>query len=672
MRRALVCLIAGLLPVIGGLPVSNSWAQAPPSVTMWLASQSPWNDGRRPLELSFRVTNQSSVSLDALTVVLAIHSPARSRSVYELSLTSDATSILFAYPFAQSGSLEPGQTRLFQVRQPLDILQARGESVIYPLKVELRSGDTAVGVLRPPLIFLAERPEVPLNLSWTWVLSSAMQYGPDGAFLPGPLEADIAPGGRLDATITAIERARSKALDLVISAVFIDQLTRMSGGYRILDPRGQARSVEEGEAGAADAARLLERLRAVARRPEVEVIAYPLGDPPFPAMVGAGLGHRLRTLLEDGRTLVETVVGKDPSLEVLRPPLSQLDPPALARLGQLGATTLLVDPNFLPTPEGLMFSAPPVVELREGATSFATIVPDPMVPALATASAADPVVGAHAALGALAATWLELPGTPGRGAAVLFPEDPAVPGSFLRRFAALVRRSPWLEPVTASTLVELVPGRETRDLVTRDYPRIGQGYVSQLLRARASLGEFERTALEAGSLVGRFEQHLSLAEGIGATSPSLGQSFIDAVNQEIDGIYGQVTIDIDERVRTLTSRRGNIPITLRNRSGFRMRVQLEFVADRRLEFPGGRSLSLTLPTSSQTRLFPVLAQTTGRIPFKIRLRTSGSTAGTDTIAEADMIMRSTAYNRVALILTIGAAVFLLGWWGRRFLPRRTG
>ena len=55
-------------------------------------------------------------------------------------------------------------------------------------------------------------------------------------------------------------------------------------------------------------------------------------------------------------------------------------------------------------------------------------------------------------------------------------------------------------------------------------------------------------------------------------------------------------------------------------------------------------------------------------PVKVQVLSKGSTP--DTIAERTMVIRSTAYNLVALFVTIGAAMFLLGWWGRRFLPRR--
>src|SRR2546422_542297 len=81
----------------------------------------------------------------------------------------------------------PGQAQAFITRhEPLDLLVRRNETVIYPLRVELHSLDVPIGELRTPLIFLSERPKVPLNLAWTWVLSDPLQYGPDGTFGPGP------------------------------------------------------------------------------------------------------------------------------------------------------------------------------------------------------------------------------------------------------------------------------------------------------------------------------------------------------------------------------------------------------------------------------------------------------------------------------------------------------
>jgi hypothetical protein len=88
-------------------------------------------------------------------------------------------------------------------------------------------------------------------------------------------------------------------------------------------------------------------------------------------------------------------------------------------------------------------------------------------------------------------------------------------------------------------------------------------------------------------------------------------------------------------------------------------------------FPKGNVQALTLPPRTVTRfLVDIRAQTTGRFPIKLQVFPPGSFCATCLIAESDLIVRSTAYNRVALALTIGAALFLLGRWARRFLPRR--
>jgi hypothetical protein len=671
MRRLTAGLIVVSFALVGGLPLPAAFGQTPPAVTMRLISQSPWNDADHSLAIAFEATNESETSLESLKVVLIIHAPARSRSLYELSLTQDATSVLAAYPYPEDGSLEPGESRTFDVVQPLDVLQALGESVIYPLQIQLTSEDAPVGTIRSPLIFLSEHPQVPLNLAWTWVLSAPIEYRPDGVFLNGTLEADIAPGGRLDGLVGALERAGRTRLDLVMSSVLADQLDRMAGGYRILDPDGTIRTVERGEGGSGDATALLSRVRGLAERQGVEVIASPFGDPRLPALMEAGLAVDLPVLFDRGRSTVEAVLRRAPVENVVRPPLSQLDAASMAKLEEIDATTLVVDHGFIPPPEEpLPFSPPAVVRVSSVTTSVAAVVPDPQVQAIAASLSPDPVLAAHSAVGELAATWLELPGTAGRGAAVLFPENPRLPLDLLQEFATLVRTSPWLRPAKVSRFVTLVPEQaEPQPLPIRTYREIGPDYLGRLVRAKSSLAQFGRTAVDSGTLTERLGERLLIAEaGTFVAEPPLGEAFIESVIDEIGRIYAGVTI---ETIRlTLPSQRGTIPITFSNRSGFRLNVRLRFSTDRRLQFVGGTSHRITLPISSRTLTFAVRAQTTGHIPFTVRLVTDGTSQAGDTIAEADMVIRSTAYNRVALIFTIGAALFLLLWWGRRFLPRR--
>src|SRR5262249_47313203 len=130
-----------LLSVAPTMPSAE--AQTAPTVMLRLLSETSWTGPTRPLVLSFSATNQSTVAVGTLSVVLSIWAPARSRSVYDLSLKEDATTVLLSQPFPQSGVLLPGQTRTFSLRQRLDLLNA-SDNALYPVKVQLLSADVPV------------------------------------------------------------------------------------------------------------------------------------------------------------------------------------------------------------------------------------------------------------------------------------------------------------------------------------------------------------------------------------------------------------------------------------------------------------------------------------------------------------------------------------------------
>ncbi len=669
MRRFLSAFALCLLLTGAWLPSPPAMAQDQPVVEIRLVSQSAWNGPRRPLQLAFDATNRGPLPLDDLSVVLSIEVPARSRSEYALSLQSDTT-LLSASLFPQTGSLLPGQTRTFTLRQTLDVLALRGESVLYPLKVQLLSKDVPVSALRTPMIFLVERPEVPLNLQWTWVFGATLQYRPDGVFLPGSLESDVSTDGRLEAMAGALADLQPVAADVVMSSVLVDELQRMQGGYRIMGEAGAVRTVQKGTAGAAAAEKLLATLSQIARRSGTELLAYPLGDPSLPAMVESGIAVDLPVLMDRGEALVGSALGVTPRRDLVRPPSSQLDVPTTNRLRTLGARTVLIDVDYLSKPTTPpKFTPTPVVQLAGARKPMTAVVPDALVMERATASPGDPVLAAHAALGEMATVWLEFPGTPNRGVSLLFGEGTALDPRILPDFSSLVGRSPWLQQVTARELIATTADREQRPIPDRVYPQFSPVYLSHLLLARGALRQFDQTAEGAKLLVERLHTQLLLADaGEFVADPLRGRTFIDSAYEVIQQTYKRVVVS--PGLVTLTSRQGNILVTLRNFTGYTIRVRIVLIADRRISFVKGESQKITLPPLQRTLAFAVRAETTGRFPVKVRVQTPGDPGIPQTITETEVLVRSTAYNRIALVLTIGAALFLLGWWGRRFLPRR--
>jgi hypothetical protein len=191
--------------------------------------------------------------------------------------------------------------------------------------------------------------------------------------------------------------------------------------------------------------------------------------------------------------------------------------------------------------------------------------------------------------------------------------------------------------------------------------------VTDLIHARASLGRFRQTADGAAALEEQLRVNLQLAtSGTFVSDPAVGSAFIQTVGTEIRQTYDRVRIDASSV--TLASKAGLIPLVLTNDSEQSLRVVLRMVTDRRLQFVGGPTREVLLEPGTRTITVSVRAQATGRIPVKVQVLSSGSAP--DLVAERTMVVRSTAYNRLALIVTIGAALFLFGWWGRRFLPRR--
>jgi hypothetical protein len=172
--------------------------------------------------------------------------------------------------------------------------------------------------------------------------------------------------------------------------------------------------------------------------------------------------------------------------------------------------------------------------------------------------------------------------------------------------------------------------------------------------------------LEPSEEPDRFDTMLLLAESRQYLSnPDDGLAFITSVQDAITGVFDSIAISSAE-VITLTSSTGaGVPVTVTNGAAEALRVTV------RLESPYLRSspaIDLALAAGdSETVTFRVDLRSTGRFPVLVQVLAPGGRI----LQEEELSVRSTVYNRIALLITIAAAVVLLGLWARRFLPRRT-
>jgi hypothetical protein len=426
--------------------------------------------------------------------------------------------------------------------------------------------------------------------------------------------------------------------------------------------------VKEGTGGAAAAAGAIADLRQIAAAPEVEVSALPFAAPKLPSLAIGGLTPDLATQLQRGRDSVETILGGRPDPGLLRPPDSALDPASLDHLAKEGVRLLIVDPSTVP-PESqpLGFAPPPITSLRTSSGPVTALVSDPNVGAMLSSELVteDPVRAAQAVLGELAAIWLEQPGVD-RGIAISFPEEFDPSGAFFGQLVRGVAGAPWLRKSTASAMAEGFPPTSESKLAATVPVTFPRTYDDMIKETRRWIRTYRSMLVDDSAEPYRLNAKLLLAEsGQFLEDQPAGLSFVGSAREEIEAVFGAVRPDTPQLI-TLTSSSGSgIPIRVTNGNGEPLRVSVRLISP---HLSGSPQSSLVLKAdSTQIVNFDVQLNTSGRFDVDVEVTSpSGRVINTGTL-----IVRSTAYNRFALFITIGAALLALLVWARRFVPRRT-
>jgi hypothetical protein len=82
-------------------------------------------------------------------------------------------------------------------------------------------------------------------------------------------------------------------------------------------------------------------------------------------------------------------------------------------------------------------------------------------------------------------------------------------------------------------------------------------------------------------------------------------------------------------------------------------------------FPDGNEQTVTLTEPNQVVSFAAAATTSGRSQILVVVRSPSGRK----IQQQVLVVRTTAVSRIALIITIAAAIVLAGLWARRYIRR---
>lgn len=422
-----------------------------------------------------------------------------------------------------------------------------------------------------------------------------------------------------------------------------------------------------------DAAELLDQVRLLAG-------AHPVLESPFvpvspDALAGAGLGAELDRQLLAGAAVRQGILPDATVLSSTWVASAPLGPDGLDRLERGEIQRLVVHADhlaagvdgvlslarpFRAVPPRVRGQAAPDTELE------ALVVDGPIAERLRDDAG---VAAGVAAVAELAALWFEQP-TVARAAVVQV--DRRTPAAALSLLARVVTREGWLRSVDLGTAFldadpltdragRLRPLELARDV---DLPTLDARIADGVTGVRSQLTSLATMLADDDPVLQEVEAEVLRAEAVDLAA-AVRRSHLDDARTRIGRIVGGVTTTGTETV-TLTARSGSLPITLVNDTSSQLSVVLH-LRSTKLEVPDGTDIQVDLPPGTTRVDLEIRTRASGSIPLELVVT---SPDGALLLTTARYSVQSTAVSGVGVVLSVGALLFLLLWWGRHWRDHR--
>ncbi|MEP6625498.1 MAG: DUF6049 family protein [Acidimicrobiia bacterium] len=653
--------------VVGG--TTRRAGSAPGSPSIELTGQPAWTTLGD--DVTFRVQVRNATP--GLEVRATVYSAVLSRIAFERTLTGDRLGSRIG---ARSGVVDSlpvvGASRLLTIgtqdpRAPSDSQRIRlnlsggGSAGVFPVEIELRDPSSSkvydhfvTDIVAVRKRAAAEVPSEPLQVAWLWHVTTAptAPVSANGVTADPSLVRDVAADGRLGRIARALGQVGDVPITLVPSPATVDALDALATPPVLAGP---AKGV------AARASTVLAALRTASASSLVIASAYtPINGP---GLLGSGLGDAFDSTTSTGRTALET--GLNAVIDHTTAGTQPLDDATLARLrDQDGTTRFIVAPTDLTAAAGAdQFTPARPLQLQTPVGTFDALEVNALATDLLRKRGAD-ALRAQQALSALSVIALEQPNRT-RGVVIDTPLLWDAPPARVQAMLAGLRDHPLLQGAAVTDIFGSVqPATTNRKPYARTLAPIPDHSAPVSRRQyQGSQKEIDGLASMIGTeepLVGalRSQLLLSLAGRTPRTGAAISRARLDSIHQAVAAIAGKVTAPASRTV-TLTSRRSNIPLSVENGTHRTVRIRVTLVSQK-LDFPHGSDRIVVLPPGkNKTAIFDVTTRASGTFPVLITW--SSPDRGID-LQRARYTVRSSVVSGVGLILTIGAMVFLAGWW----------
>jgi hypothetical protein len=665
-------LALSLLAIVWVASPARAQVEEAPTAVIRLISQTAWTEPPRPLiRISVRITAGDSAINDAV-VGWRLGPRVITRGQYETALEEGAPFPALADTVFR-GDLDPGATFEVPIRINTSETEAiEDDSGVYPLQVVLLTGDDLIASMTTAVIHIVQPPQKRVLFSWWTEVTTPVAFGPDGTMIDRGFEGALASGGGIVAQVEAIHdllrvASSEAALDLIVAPVALDQLQRAADGYE----RSDGTSVPADAPAARAASDTLERLREIATFPQARLHAMPFAAPRLPALLAAGLPRQLDAQWRLGDETFERLLGEPPDPTVARPPGLAFDQPSIDAMAARGATTIIGAADSVERPPQEDDIAPPPAAIL-GTTSggeVTLLLPDPDATALLDKERVeeDPILAAQVLLGELATIWKQRPVPPPgevRGLALDLPPD--LPAAFWRPAVRRLSQAPFLESVQAEDLREGLRPPPERTVLGSSAPEVfSPSYANDLAATTRRINAFGSIVEEPAGEPDRLRRAVFYAEASQyVQNEGSGRAWLNAVNGVIDRTFARLAPDTSREL-TFTSPSGTIPLRMGD-PGARVVTVTVKLASGRVDFLDDTQ-DVRLDQPNQVITFQAEVKAAGPSRIEVSVMSPNGIV----LARRELVVSSTAINPIALFITVGAGLVLVGLWSRRLFRRRS-
>jgi hypothetical protein len=628
----------------------------------------------QPLQVRVLVRNGGRGDRDDLRIVATVHRETIGRFAFQQAMDDEVIGNII-HPFVVDLDPVPGgggrTTDLVQSAAELGLGRPDQDGV-YPLRLQLLADGELVDEVTTAIVVTPPAVEHPLSVGLLLPMALPPQRDAEGVVVDRSLLQALGPNGSLAGTVAALSAAEELGATIALDPVTLRDTADLTDGFALRE-EGVVVVGAADSAAATRADALLADLRGLVARPNIEHLALPYAAADLVALVRTNQREMADRALADAVTEVQTHTGARPSGQILLPPAG-LDAATLEQVRENGVSTLVLSERWLRIGSRGDLSPAPVRTLRTGRNAAPVLVPDPWLEQPLVATTPDgAVIGAQRIIGELASVYFERPGTQRRGLLLAPPPGEEVSRALVAALAEPLATAPIFRSVPLSTLVRRTAVDDRP--VALDYPaearqrELPLTYMSLLAGARRALGSLSGVAEGDTAMAERFDRILAQAASTHYRGDSMpeGRALMRTVTDTVADIYGSVRV-VDNPPVTLTAVSGQVPVSVRSDATIPLRVQITLTSPR-YEVEGGPTREIVLqPQSTEILTFGVRALSPGGTsPIQVVI---SDVDGTLDLARGRVVVRSTAFSIVGVVVVAGAGLFLLVWLLRELSRRR--